>query len=467
MSDEQKISTSEPSNDLNALYHDTMAEFGGTAANSVANSPISMPLRRLFPKSVQAVTSDYIPLTNSIMPKGRSILAAGGGLSNNPVQYTNSRSFKNAYKGAGSLSSSKLLHGMKTGDGLEKGHSILNSGGGLKGMSLFKMKHYDPLPIVVEEAISGERVYDPNIATKLVSDIQQKKNQAKAKSQAAAYNNDVTDNDDDDDDNDDNTVFDDSSDDDQTDSSKSTNIKGDKGTKSSKATNVKGDQGGDSVDVVLLKAQIALQEEREFKKKRLENFAKHAKQLQAHADAEAKRKGGGSDKGTTSSTSTNIKGDKGAKSSKVTNDEGDDSDNGAPSVIAGTEAPESDFEGLDILENIADKTELWGQHMGDNNKKRVYIIQEKKANKWNLIMNSASTTHSFKEVKDRTKYTDNSVFNMVGNSVIQGKFRITLWTKDLTFSWADYMKKSEIVASTLFTSKQKASSAKKPSKKAD
>ena len=218
MSDDQKISTRESSNDLDALYHDTMAEFGGTAANSVANSPIIMPLRRLFPKSVQAVTSDYIPLTNSIMPKGRSILAAGGGLSNNPVQYTNSRSFKNAYKGAGSLSSSKLLHGMKTGDGLEKGHSILNSGGGLKGMSLFKMKHYDPLPIVVEEAISGERVYDAKIATKIVSAIQQKKNQTKAKIQAANFDND----------NDENTVFDSDGDEEETTPSKS------KGTSQSK-----------------------------------------------------------------------------------------------------------------------------------------------------------------------------------------------------------------------------------------
>jgi len=260
MSDEQKISTNEPANydewkrqkDLSALKFkkefeaqpgwDTWGSTANTAANSLANSPTSMPKRRLFPKSVKAVTSDYIPLTNSIMPQGRSILATGGGLSNNPVQYTNSRSFKNAYKGAGSLSSSKLLHGMKTGDGLEKGHSILNSGGGLKGMSLFKMKHYDPLPVVVEEAISGEKVYDAKIVIKPVSDAQQKKNQAKAKSQAAAFESDVTDHDDDD--NDDNTVFDDdSSDDDQTDSSKSTNIKGDKGAKSSKSTNIKGDKG--------------------------------------------------------------------------------------------------------------------------------------------------------------------------------------------------------------------------------
>jgi len=49
----------------------------------------------------------------------------GTGLSNTPVEYTNSRSFTNVYKGKGSISSSKLLQGLETGQGLNKGHTIL------------------------------------------------------------------------------------------------------------------------------------------------------------------------------------------------------------------------------------------------------------------------------------------------------------------------------------------------------
>jgi len=69
----------------------------------------------------------------------------GTGLSNTPVEYTNSRSFTNVYKGKGSISSSKLLQGLGTGQGMNKGHTILNTGGGLKGTSLFRLKHYNPL----------------------------------------------------------------------------------------------------------------------------------------------------------------------------------------------------------------------------------------------------------------------------------------------------------------------------------
>jgi len=112
--------------------------------NSPTNSITS--LRGLF--DYPRVDREYIAhkYTRSIIPKGRSILAkGGGGMSNDAVQYTNSRSFKNVYKGSGSLEPSKLLQGMALGLGMSKGQSILNSGGGLSGMSLFKMKHYNPL----------------------------------------------------------------------------------------------------------------------------------------------------------------------------------------------------------------------------------------------------------------------------------------------------------------------------------
>jgi hypothetical protein len=69
----------------------------------------------------------------------------GTGVSNTHVEYTNSRSFTNVYKGKGSISSSKLLQGLGTGQGMNKGHTILNNGGGLKGTSIFRLKHYNPL----------------------------------------------------------------------------------------------------------------------------------------------------------------------------------------------------------------------------------------------------------------------------------------------------------------------------------
>jgi len=112
---------------------------------------LSMFRRSLF--EYPAVVREYVDreyvahkYTRSMIPKGRSILAKGsGGMSNDAVIYTNSRSFKNVYKGRGSLEPSKLLQGMPLGLGMSKGQSILNSGGGLSGMSLFKMKHYNPL----------------------------------------------------------------------------------------------------------------------------------------------------------------------------------------------------------------------------------------------------------------------------------------------------------------------------------
>jgi len=152
---------------------------------------LSMFRRSLF--EYPAVVREYVDreyvahkYTRSMIPKGRSILAKGsGGMSNDAVIYTNSRSFKNVYKGSGSLEPSKLLQGMPLGIGMSKGQSILNSGGGLSGMSLFKMKHYNPLETsddasgfmegkhgeetsafdkdgILVTALDGNRIYDSN-----------------------------------------------------------------------------------------------------------------------------------------------------------------------------------------------------------------------------------------------------------------------------------------------------------------
>ena len=105
-------------------------------------------------KQTYIASSDYgLPkprLINSLIPKGRSILASGGGLSNTPVEYTNSRSFMNVYKNKGSLAGFGLIEKIR-GSGLAKGESVLDSGRGvLFGNSLFKIKHYDPLEIKVD-----------------------------------------------------------------------------------------------------------------------------------------------------------------------------------------------------------------------------------------------------------------------------------------------------------------------------
>ena len=100
--------------------------------------------------------NDFMPRPiRSIMPKGRSALPRGGGLSNEPVSYSNP--VTNFIKGRGSLSGKGLL---ATGMGLAKGHSVLVPGGGLVGTSLFKMKHYDPYghdKDLVTEVVEGKK----------------------------------------------------------------------------------------------------------------------------------------------------------------------------------------------------------------------------------------------------------------------------------------------------------------------
>ena len=94
----------------------------------------------------------------------------GTGLLNTPVQYTKPLSYKNMYKGTGSLSSSELLQGLDTGQGLSKGHTILNTGGGLIGTSLFKMKHYNPLE-TIDDDVGGEEEKHSGGETKKTSTV--------------------------------------------------------------------------------------------------------------------------------------------------------------------------------------------------------------------------------------------------------------------------------------------------------
>ena len=119
---------SSPTNSI--MYRRSLFDYPPVAREYVA--------REYVAREYVAQESAAQSYTRSMIPKGRSILARGGGMSNDAVQYTNSRSFKNVYKGRGSLEPSKLLQGMALGLGMSTGKSILNSGGGLSGMSLLK-----------------------------------------------------------------------------------------------------------------------------------------------------------------------------------------------------------------------------------------------------------------------------------------------------------------------------------------
>ena len=96
--------------------------------------------------SESRTTDSFMPRSiRSMLPKGRSVLPRGGGLSNEPVSYA--RPTTNFLKGRGSIAGAGLL---AKGGSLPKGHSALIPGGGMDGTSLFKMKHYDPYEPIKE-----------------------------------------------------------------------------------------------------------------------------------------------------------------------------------------------------------------------------------------------------------------------------------------------------------------------------
>jgi hypothetical protein len=101
----------------------------------------------------------------SIMTRGNSVLAKGGGMSKEPVKYTFTRHYTNLYKNIGTMSSSDYpFKGLEKGGGLEKGHSILDtgkehpiikSGDGMEGTSLFEMEHYNPIEEINDDVVGG------------------------------------------------------------------------------------------------------------------------------------------------------------------------------------------------------------------------------------------------------------------------------------------------------------------------
>jgi len=246
----------------------------------------------------------------------------GAGLSNTPVEYTNSRSFTNVYKGKGSISSSKLLQGLEIGQGLDKGHTILNPGGGLKGTSLFKTKHYNPLGDSGDEADESDESDEGDEA-------------------------------------------DESDESDEGD-------EGDEGDESDEGD--EGDEGDESDE-----------------------------------------------------------GDEGDES-----DEGDEgSDKHAMAIIRGIAA--------DIIsKNKKDNISLKDKKDIDTDEK-IYIIQQKISDKWDIITNGSETTHTYEEVTKITGHTDNDAFRYFGYSVLNDSkdMYITWWRKDFKFTVADYYKVSK------------------------
>jgi hypothetical protein len=352
-------------------------DLNDTSANqSMSQSPVARAQESI---AQETIAQSYVD--QSMIPKGHSILAKGGGMSNAAVQYTNSRSFKNVYKGRGSLEPSKLLQGMALGRGMSKGQSILNSGGGLSGMSLFKMEHYNPLE-TIDDAIGGEEEKHGGDETKKDS---------KGKT------------------NDDNDDDDDTDDDDSFSSISSVDTDEEKGTNPATPTASKG-LGSSS------------QLTPEARRKQIEEILKAAYKSDNDDDENA-------------------------ESGKVDH-EGDSDD------YADTQNPSGDLQGLNILQRLATDANgrqltdnkgrvYWGKYLHINNVKRTYLIQEKKENEWQLVTNGLfKPFHNYPRVSKLTSHNDNTIFNNIGDSVIIGKFRITLWSKSMLFSREKYLDKS-------------------------
>jgi len=136
-----------------------------------------------------------------------------------------------------------------------------------------------------------------------------------------------------------------------------------------------------------------------------------------------------------------------SKTAKSDNDDSGGDSDGSTETRVTTE----DLQGLNILTRIAtDKSGtmlkdkrgniIWDKYLTSNSPNRTYIIQTKIKNKWELVPARGVSIpfHSFIDVSKITKYIDNTIFNKVGDSVIHGNFRVTLWTKELRFSDKHY-----------------------------
>jgi len=136
-----------------------------------------------------------------------------------------------------------------------------------------------------------------------------------------------------------------------------------------------------------------------------------------------------------------------SKTAKSDNDDSGGDSDGSTETRVTTE----DLQGLNILTRIAtDKSGtmlkdkrgniIWDKYLTSNSPNRTYIIQTKIKNKWELVPARGVSIpfHSFIDVSKITKYVDNTIFNKVGDSVIHGNFRVTLWTKELRFNDKHY-----------------------------
>jgi len=449
----------------------------GEVLASNQNSPIIMPVVQ------ETIAQSYVD--QSMIPKGHSILAKGGGMSNAAVQYTNSRSFKNVYKDIGSLEPSELLQGLALGRGMSKGQSILNSGGGLSGMSLFKMEHYNPIDTTDNAIGGGEEKHDeddddtgdddeysyssvsgvdtdeekgtnpttptaskdlgttfeltPEAKRKQIEDILKANyevqrlhelTQAKKKADIEKRNKYL-----------------------EIkklkrkardakkaamDAKKAASAKpitdDDDGDDTAISTDVTDEEKGTNPSTPELTPEARLKQiEEMLKAKKKAEIEKHHKDLEIK---KLKRKAREAKK---------------AASAKPTTDEDDDDDDDENTV---TGDPTGDMEGLYILQRLAtdangnqlkDKKDVvyWGKYLNINNVKRAYIIQEKKGNEWRLVTGGLSTLlHNFPSVSKLTRHNDNTIFNNIGDSVIVDNFRITLWSKSMRFSHEKYYDKS-------------------------
>jgi hypothetical protein len=79
--------------------------------------------------------------------------------------------------------------------------------------------------------------------------------------------------------------------------------------------------------------------------------------------------------------------------------------------------------------------------MAPNSKNRVYIVQQKEENNWNIIRGQNGVVENTGTEVDKIKglVLDKNKLQKVGNVYSSGKFRVTLWTKKVKVDYGELL----------------------------
>lgn len=324
----------------------------------------------------------FMPRTiRSMIPKGRSVLPRGGGLSNTPVSYA--RPTTNFLKGRGSMSGTSLL---AKGGSLPKGHSVLIPGGGMVGTSLFKMKHYDPYESIKESPTiqtSNSGIVQVNIDPANVNKETQKRAEEEALELARQRASPID-------------LF------------KKKMSKADPKTR-------------EKVAKFLKPTPPATGQVRSYR----QNFAMETPEM---TGVELRY----SSEGSTSDSSKIPLSDE--ELQKVVEDQYD-AQSIPETVVTGEKSLPSKY-----LQKLAVDKGVWNKEMPPNSKNRVYIVQKKEENEWKIIRSSSGVINSGSDVdKIKGLVLDKNKLQKVGDVYSIGKFRVTMWTKKVKVDYGDLL----------------------------